>query len=204
MILGSISAILQSDEIVSQIMNSDTMDQIVEDNKNLVYSIAKRRYNSAERSNEFQDYIGFGYLGLVEAIAKFNGDEKYFPTYAKHRIEGSIIEGIYGKKSKREAMKDNDINFVSTDEINDLHCLIENGVIDSIHIKEMEIIIKESIENKLNKKEKNVILNMYYENMVMADIAKMMRISAGRVSQIHKKAIEKLSSVIKTEILQGA
>lgn len=44
---------------------------------------------------EFDDLVGFGILGLITAVDRFNPERKIkFSTYATSRIRGSIIDGL--------------------------------------------------------------------------------------------------------------
>lgn len=61
----------------------------------LVKIVAGRMYNYYGGNVEYEDLIGFGIFGLIDAIDKFdiNRDLK-FETYAQIRIRGSIIDSL--------------------------------------------------------------------------------------------------------------
>ena len=61
----------------------------------LVKNIAKKIYYNLCRNVEYDDLIGYGMLGLIDAIDKFEGDKgAKFDTYAFYRIRGYIIDNI--------------------------------------------------------------------------------------------------------------
>lgn len=61
----------------------------------LVKIVAGRMYNYYGGNVEYEDLMGFGIFGLIDAIDKFdiNRDLK-FETYAQIRIRGSIIDSL--------------------------------------------------------------------------------------------------------------
>ncbi len=61
----------------------------------LVKNIAGRLYNSYNAHVEYDDLVGFGVIGLLDAIEKFDyklGNK--FETYANIRIRGSIVDQL--------------------------------------------------------------------------------------------------------------
>ncbi len=64
------------------------IEQLIRDNSNLVYSIAKR-FTASGR--EFEDLLQVGYIGLFKAIEKFDFNYQVnFSTYAVPMIMGEI------------------------------------------------------------------------------------------------------------------
>lgn len=61
----------------------------------LVKIVAGRMYNFYGSKVEFDDLVGYGVLGLIDSIDKFDLDKNIkFETYAQIRIRGSIIDNI--------------------------------------------------------------------------------------------------------------
>lgn len=61
----------------------------------LVKIVAGRMYNYYGGNVEYEDLIGFGIFGLIDAIDKFDiNRELKFETYAQIRIRGSIIDSL--------------------------------------------------------------------------------------------------------------
>jgi RNA polymerase sigma factor for flagellar operon FliA len=62
---------------------------------NVVYDIAKGIRGSLPAQASFEDLIGAGMLGLVDAARKFDPRRRTsFRTYAKHRIQGAIYDEL--------------------------------------------------------------------------------------------------------------
>jgi len=65
----------------------------------LVNEIAGHIYFKLPPDLEYTDLVGYGFLGLLDAIDKFDPDRgNGFPTYARIRISGAIIDGIRSDK----------------------------------------------------------------------------------------------------------
>ena len=61
----------------------------------LVKIIAGRLYSSYNAHVEFDDLLGYGIIGLIDAIEKFDHKKQIkFETYANIRIRGAIIDQI--------------------------------------------------------------------------------------------------------------
>lgn len=70
-------------------------DQLVLEHLPLVRAIAIRVYENLPMHVELDDLIHAGILGLFDAAQKFdNTKQVVFRGYAKHRIKGSILDGL--------------------------------------------------------------------------------------------------------------
>lgn len=68
---------------------------IIEQYLNLVKIISGKLYNYYASNIEFDDLMGYGVIGLIDAIEKFDHTKNIkFETYASIRIRGSIIDQI--------------------------------------------------------------------------------------------------------------
>lgn len=68
---------------------------LIEEYVGLVKIIAGRMYNYYGSKIEYDDLIGFGIIGLIDSIDKFDINKNIkFETYAQIRIKGSIIDNI--------------------------------------------------------------------------------------------------------------
>ncbi len=77
----------------------------------LVKNIAGRLYNSYNANVEYDDLVGYGVIGLLDAVEKFDyklGNK--FETYANIRIRGSIVDQLRAldwiPRSMRQKYKD--------------------------------------------------------------------------------------------------
>ena len=68
---------------------------LIEEYVDLVKIIAGRMYNYYGSKIEYDDLIGFGIIGLIDSIEKYDINKNIkFETYAQIRIKGSIIDNI--------------------------------------------------------------------------------------------------------------
>lgn len=68
---------------------------LIEEYVYLVKIIAGRMYNYYGLKIEYDDLVGFGVIGLIDSIDKFDIDKNIkFETYAQIRIKGAIIDNI--------------------------------------------------------------------------------------------------------------
>jgi RNA polymerase sigma factor for flagellar operon FliA len=176
---------------------STTID-LIQKNKGLVEYIAKEHYRKKNIPNYFEqeDVIGYAYVGLLEALRTFNESKGIkFRTYAKHRIHGAVIDGIWGNSYKRQIVKETDFYEISLDDLLideefDVPC--DEDKVNKIFEKQIIGIIDDYIKQNLTEKERDVILYIYYCELSQNEICELMDISKGRVSQLHKSAIEKI------------
>jgi len=84
----------EEERLFIQLQNGDSSvkDVLIERNLRLVVAVAKRFQN---RGVELIDLIGYGTLGLIEAVSRFDVSKGFrFSTYAEPWIEKAIREGI--------------------------------------------------------------------------------------------------------------
>lgn len=68
---------------------------LIEEYVYLVKIIAGRMYNYYGSKIEYDDLVGFGVIGLIDSIDKFDVNKNIkFETYAQIRIKGAIIDNI--------------------------------------------------------------------------------------------------------------
>ena len=70
-------------------------DQLVQQNLSLVQSVARKLKSQITARIEFDDLIGYGSKGLIEAAERF--DPKHgvaFTTFAYYRIRGAMLDGL--------------------------------------------------------------------------------------------------------------
>ncbi len=70
-------------------------DELITDHLHLVTAIAAHVQNSIRVHVEFDDLVHAGTMGLFDAATKYREHKEVaFPTYAKHRIRGAIIDSL--------------------------------------------------------------------------------------------------------------
>jgi RNA polymerase sigma factor FliA len=181
------------------------------------------------RETEFDDYLHYAALGLIEAVDKFDpGRNVLFRTFAAHRIQGSVLNNVDRlserdeqlalkarlRKQRLESLAEGGKDGRSTDEVFDhmaeiaiglaLGFMLEgSGMYASIEGVQAEDVyssheLKQTREtvrallDLLPKREKSVIRYHYYHGLGVEEIGDILGVSKGRVSQIHKQALQSL------------
>lgn len=95
----------------SQTKDKKAKQQLIEEYIYLVKIAAGRMYNFYGSKIEYDDLIGFGVLGLIDSIERFDISRNIkFETYAQIRIRGTIIDNIrkldWVPRSLRKKSKD--------------------------------------------------------------------------------------------------
>lgn len=195
------------------------------------------------------DLIGLGYIGLMNAIKKFDYNKGFqFETYGLWRIKGAMLDGIrkmdwvprgFREKAKElsgaikhleqtlmreptpeelsiflnlppeeieksmatlslstllslnEPINSNEEDGKQQERLDLLVDCQSNSQDKELQIKEFKKIMAASIE-EMPEKEKIVISLLYFEGISQVEIAEVMNLTKGRISQIHSKAIIRL------------
>jgi RNA polymerase sigma factor FliA len=203
-----------------------------------------------------EDLVGLGYIGLIEAIKKFDYKKGYqFETYGLWRIKGAMLDGVrqmdWVPRGYREKAKKLNIAFrhleqtlmrspteeelsqylnISLDEVDKamsaltlstllslnepIHSNDEEGkqqcrleqIMDEksqphdqqVQMDEFRKILATSID-KLSDKERLVVSLFYYEGLSQIEIADVLNLTKGRISQIHSQAILRLRKNFETK-----
>ncbi|MFD0824945.1 sigma-70 family RNA polymerase sigma factor [Neobacillus sp. M.A.Huq-85] len=230
--------------------DSNLQENLVKQYMYLVEQMANRMSQSIpQRIIPKEDLIGLGYIGLIEAINKFDYSKGYqFETYGLWRIKGAMLDGIRqmdwvprgvrekAKKlnlalrhleqtlmkspSEEELSKYLDISIEEVDQVMaalSLSTLIslnepvnafedegkqqsrldqlsdENSISQErqMQMGEFKKLMAECID-KMPENERLVITLLYYEGLTQIEIADIMNLTKGRISQIHSRAILRL------------
>ena len=79
----------------SQTKDSEIRKLLIEEYVDLVKIVAGRMYNFYGAKIEYDDLVGFGVIGLIDSIERFDINKNIkFETYAQIRIRGTIIDNI--------------------------------------------------------------------------------------------------------------
>jgi RNA polymerase sigma factor for flagellar operon FliA len=83
------------DPCAERTARQERRDQLILDHMPLVTAIAAHIQKSVPVHIELDDLIHAGMMGLFDAAVKYRDDKEVaFPTYAKHRIRGSILDSL--------------------------------------------------------------------------------------------------------------
>lgn len=178
-------------------------EKLIEHNLRLVAYIVKKRYSE---SNEQEDLISIGTIGLIRAVETFSGDKNTsFSTYAGKCIDNQIK--MYFRKIKHQQTEvyldspievDKEGNPLTIADIFKDITDVSKEVDLRIDLQKLYRYINES----LDEREKLILYNRYGLNstkgapnkaLTQREVAQKLNISRSYVSRIEKKALKKLS-----------
>lgn len=170
----------------------------------LVRYIANRVSRNLPSHIEYEDLVGYGTFGLLDAIEKYNSDiNTGFRTYATFRIKGAMFDELSKTSySSRSVPEISLCKIISSDENIRLSDTIEchpnlNPEI-MFEKKERETLITNTLKI-LSDKEKKVISLYYFEGLTIKEIGEVFYVSQSRASQIHKVSLNKLKQRLKNK-----
>ena len=205
--------------------NQEMLNDIVENNSRLIWSIVKRFKNN---KYETDDLFQIGAMGLVKSIKRF--DNQYnvkLSTFAVPYIIGEIKRYLRddGMVKVSRSLKELNINEIEKElkeskenillaleankeiksideEFEDSN---ENILFNKVKVESYEedtikkIILKQELE-KLDEKERNIIILRYFYNKTQSQIASQYGISQVQVSRIEKRVLLKMRENIKEKM----
>lgn len=177
--------------------DSDAKNKLIEHNLRLVAHIVKKYYSA---TNDQEDLISIGTIGLIKAVNTFSYDKKVrFSTYGARCIENEIL--MYFRNIRKTA-SDISINEpIESDKDGNALTLMdivadEDSIIDNLDLKLKSEKMYQYIKEKLEPREADIIILRYglhgKHPLPQREIAKNLKISRSYVSRLEKKALEKL------------
>jgi len=184
----------------------------VEDYIPLVRKIASSIYKRLPdyAGIEFEDLVGVGYVGLMEAKHHFDEEKNAsFGTYASIIIRGRILDylrslDVRTKEEKKEeinrrktisieeflsdSVKEDRLSFLGTE---------DNNILERIEKEELVNLVAEAIDSVLNDNEKLVLSLFFKEGLKQREIADIMELTPARITQIKKTALRKIREHLK-------
>lgn len=170
---------------------------LIEHNLRLVAHIAKKYQNATE---DMEDLISIGCIGLIKAIDTFDAGKGRLATYACRCIDNEILMMLRSKKktSKEISLYEPIGQDKEGNEIQ-LMDVIEQQQPDIVEGMELGRNIRklmELIDEKLNEREKQILILRYglqgNKEITQSEIGELLGISRSYVSRIEKKALQKL------------
>lgn len=176
---------------------------------------------------DWGDYAQNATVGLLEAMSRFDAARGIdFIAYAKPRVRGAVFNGLrsYLAESRTRVdgnrWRDRIESFEATDSEDPLGQMISSVtglglafLLDSdattellqsnvdassaAERQEMDVLLAGSVA-KLSEKEKLVVTLHYYQYMPFVDIAGLLGLTKGRISQIHKAALERMRAQLRS------
>lgn len=182
--------------------DKEAKDKLIRHNLRLVAHVVKK-YRGSE---DTEDLISVGTIGLIKAINTFNSDKgTQLATYTARCIQNEILMLLRSNKKYRNTVSLSDTIGIDKDgnELTLIDLLSED---DDCVIEKVEKSISKGIFSKLIKKilterEYKVITLRYGLNgqipLPQRQVALILRISRSYISRIEKKALEKMKAEIK-------
>ncbi len=132
-------------------------DTLIVEYAHLVKYVASRMSLMVGQYVDFDDLVGYGVFGLIDAVDKFDYDKGFkFETYAQLRIKGAIIDNIrkldWVPRSIRQISKDVEKAYTTLEaqlgrEPNDKELALELGVSDE---EAKDLIKKASVSSLIS------------------------------------------------------
>ncbi|MEI7037456.1 sigma-70 family RNA polymerase sigma factor [Fulvimonas yonginensis] len=176
---------------------------------------------------EWGDYVQNATVGLIEAIDRYEpGRGVDFRTYARHRVRGAVFNGLRHLASQSfgcmDAMREERSASLSSDEADPLlsfvswtvglgigHLLETASLHDDRQQGEdpyanasrdqVSALLHEAVK-QLPEREKFVLTLHYFQHVPFVEIASELGLTKGRVSQIHRQAIQTLRVHIRASL----
>ncbi len=181
----------------------EARNKLIEHNLRLVSYIVRKQYST---SNEQEDLISIGIIGLIKAVETFNTEKSVsFSTYASKCIDNEIK--MHFRKNKHKATEIYIDDPIETDK-NGNELKISDIFKDACDVSE-EVILRTDVQKlysfineELDERERLIICTRYGLSTTKGappkihtqkEVADMLNISRSYISRIEKKALEKLT-----------
>ena len=203
--------------------SAEYRDELIVEYAQLVKLVAGRLNMYLGYNVEYDDLVGYGIFGLIDAIDKFDyGKNVKFETYASLRIRGAILDQIrkmdWIPRSLRQKQKrieaamakiESETGHIASDEelaaeFTEAGSEVKMESAGNSHFDQPEEAIeKEELKkmmvraiDSLTEKERSVVVLYYYEDMTLKEISLTLEVSESRVSQLHTKALNKMKKIL--------
>jgi RNA polymerase sigma factor for flagellar operon FliA len=197
-------------------------------------SIAAQMFGAWHHTDvEFNDYLQLAYVGLVEAMDRFDPERGVaFTTFCTPRIRGSILNGVekltevqeqisYNRRRGKERLallKSATEGRAGIDTLSELAAGLAIGFMlegtgmmvegeqetpygnayEATAWRQASVQLRRAVQT-LPPRTRKIIEYHYFEAIPFEQIALLLGLSKGRVSQIHKAGLEALKMVLKPE-----
>lgn len=204
-------------------VTSNTRDRLVEEHEVLVQTIAKRALlyaRSIGATAELDDLVGLAHEGLLRAAGSFDPTKGVpFAAYAWLRVMGHIKDSLrdddYLTRRERQVVQ----SWLRGDELGKDQArraarlasqrpkpLVGEEAVQvpsDMNVEETalaQLQVREAFTS-LNPMEKAVLSYRYLDGMNFSAIKTLLRVTAGRVSQVHRAALSRLRQSLEVEAI---
>ena len=181
--------------------NKSALDEIVKNNKGLVFKMANKFYVGLTNSIDIDDLVQEGYMGLIIAAQKYNSSMKYhasFSTYSVYWIYSKINSFIKTKNTNNETSLNTKLKDDEELEKIDILQSIDNeyeNIEEKMYLEQLRLDLEGLMEKNITLKERN-ILKLYFgwncKPCTFTYISNILKVSSQRVRQIEVTALGKL------------
>jgi len=181
---------------------------------------------------EWGDYAHNAMVGLLEAMSRFDPARGVaFTGYAKARVRGAVFNGLrsfladYNRRDNSSRIRDRMDSFGSGQDEDVLEQIISSvaglglgflldvaAASDVFQVDhdasamaerhQMDRLLEDSLA-KLSDRERLVMTLHYHQHVPFVEIAALLGVSKGRVSQIHRAAVERIRALVHSPEIQG-
>lgn len=168
---------------------------------------------------EWHDFVSYATIGLLESIDRFDPERGLqFTTYARHRVRGAILNGLRECREHAEQTQDTHLKH----QVERSESLNEDGTGDLLaeivqvsvglaigHLLDTSSLpqggdVYSTVEHDclmenlaalveaLPDKERRVIRYHYYQHLAFVEIAELLGLTKGRISQLHKQGVSRI------------
>jgi RNA polymerase sigma factor for flagellar operon FliA len=175
---------------------------------------------------EWGDYTHNATVGLLEAMGRYDATRGVdFPAYAKPRVRGAVFNGLRvflaesrradGLERRRERVESLEQERATDDPLGQLVELVtglatgllleSEGLTESLYAgidaatlverHQLQDLARDSLQ-AMNEQERRVVQLHYFQYLPFVEIAALLGLTKGRISQVHKSAIAKAAAYI--------
>jgi len=183
------------------------------------------------RSADWPDYVQNASVGLMEAMAGYDPARGVpFEAFARHRVRGAVFNGLRAltathAATRVDAWRDAYDSLLDTDDSDPFdrmvkmvsalglghamssHFEAEHATTPTPYDEAVKYQLNERIARhlaRLPEKERLILQLHYLQHMPFVDIAGALGVTKGRISQLHRQALERLRSHMAAEAWQFA
>ena len=183
------------------------------------------------RSDDWPDYVQNASIGLIEAMENFDPARGVpFEAYARQRVRGAVFNGLRALAASHVAhehgiasdRRDSLLEDGSDDPVERLIRLVSSlglgyalgTTVEAEHIAvptPYDMAVKQQLRERVHghltripDRERLVLELHYLQHMAFVDIAQALDLTKGRISQLHRQALERLRSRMQADAWQLA
>lgn len=199
-----------NEELIERIRRGDQSaeEDIVENNKALIYKIIKDYYYASSNPADMEDVFQAGCLGLIKAVKNFKPElGNKFITYAYYLVRGEV-QRMYEHHARREVtissiqLRNRDGYVMESQEEIVEYIRSDRGDSDDAwnHLSDTHNkILVESLLEEVTPLQKEILVYRYYQDLSQQEIGNLINKSQVFVSREEKRARKKLLTLMENK-----